>query len=161
MFVAALLFYGLCAIVIAFTLLQIFYWHIMCPCTRGRKTSVLMGRRLLLPGGNTGIGFETSKNLFRRGARVIMICLDQGQGEEAVKELKQEFRGIKNVGQASAKQIDLASLVSVRLCIKELIAEERRIDLLVYIISISHINVLISVFRGSYVYGGTQDRRRF
>jgi retinol dehydrogenase-12 len=131
MFVAAFLFYGLCAFVIALTLLQLFYWHIMCPMYKGAPKKRLNGQTAVVTGGNTGIGFETSKDLFRRGARVIMLCQDQGQGEDAVAELKQEFRGVKNIGQAAAKQIDLASLESVRVCAKELMAEERRIDLLV------------------------------
>jgi retinol dehydrogenase-12 len=131
MIVTALLFYGLCAFFIALTLLQLFYWHIMCPMYKGAPNKRLDGQTAVITGGNTGIGFETSKDLFRRGARVIMLCQNRGQGEDAVEELEHEFRGDKNIGQASAKEINLASLESVRVCAKELIAEERRIDLLV------------------------------
>jgi NAD(P)-dependent dehydrogenase (short-subunit alcohol dehydrogenase family) len=45
---------------------------------KGAQNKCLDGQAAVVTGGNTGIGFETSKNLFRRGARVIMLCLDQG-----------------------------------------------------------------------------------
>jgi NAD(P)-dependent dehydrogenase (short-subunit alcohol dehydrogenase family) len=131
MFVATLLFYCICASFITLIFMQLFYWHIRCPLYKGAPNKRLDGQTAVVTGGNTGIGFETSKDLFRRGARVIMLCQDQVQGDDSVKQLMQEFRSVKNVGQAAAKHIDLASLESVRVCAKELIAEENRIDLLI------------------------------
>jgi NAD(P)-dependent dehydrogenase (short-subunit alcohol dehydrogenase family) len=145
MCVVSFLFYGLCAILIALALLQIYYWHIMCPIYKEAPNKRLEGQTAVVTGGNTGMGFETSKDLFQRGARVIMLCHDQRKGEVAVKELKQEFWGVKNVGQVSAKHLDLASLKNIRVCAKELAEDEKRIDLLVLNAGTAHTKTVRSI----------------
>tara|TARA_Y100001968_G_scaffold281848_1_gene279357 strand:+ start:120 stop:344 length:225 start_codon:yes stop_codon:yes gene_type:complete len=44
-------------------------------------------KNFLITGANSGIGFETTKFLLKKGATVIMCCRDLIKGERAKKEL--------------------------------------------------------------------------
>jgi len=50
----------------------------------------LNGREALITGGAMGIGFEIAKAFVRNGARVIMVNRKEEQGQEAIKEIKEE-----------------------------------------------------------------------
>ena len=52
----------------------------------------LDGKTSLITGGNTGMGYETTKELARRGARVIMLCHELKEGEKVAKQINDEFR---------------------------------------------------------------------
>ena len=67
------------------------------------------GRRILVTGGNSGIGWYAALELARKGAHVILASRDQARGERAVEMLRRE------VHRASAEfaPLDLASLASV------------------------------------------------
>lgn len=54
------------------------------------EPSGMSGRVCMVTGSNRGIGKATALGLARRGATVVMVCRDQGQGEAAVAELKVE-----------------------------------------------------------------------
>ena len=43
----------------------------------------LDGKIVIITGANTGIGFETTLNLAKRGAKIIMACRDAGRAENA------------------------------------------------------------------------------
>jgi NAD(P)-dependent dehydrogenase (short-subunit alcohol dehydrogenase family) len=68
------------------------------------------GRRVVITGANSGIGFEAAKGLARKDAEVVMACRSTERGESAAKELRQE------IGDADVvvEELDLASLDSVR-----------------------------------------------
>jgi len=68
------------------------------------------GRRVLITGANSGIGYYTALELARKGAHVLLGCRDQGKGERALARIRAE------VPAASAEVVllDLASLASVR-----------------------------------------------
>ena len=51
----------------------------------------LDGKTAVVTGGNTGIGFETTKDLARRGARVLMLCLHKHEAEDAMKRIEAEL----------------------------------------------------------------------
>ena len=68
------------------------------------------GKTVIVTGANTGIGKETALDLAKRGARVIMACRDLKKGETALNDIV-EKTGSKNV---VLKQLDLASLKSIR-----------------------------------------------
>ena len=38
------------------------------------------------------MGFETTKDLARRGARVVMLCLRKDEAEDAMKRIEAELR---------------------------------------------------------------------
>ena len=52
----------------------------------------LEGKTALVTGGNTGMGYETTRELARRGARVIMLCLDAEEGRRVAQQINQEFK---------------------------------------------------------------------
>ena len=45
------------------------------------------GKTVVLTGANTGIGKQTTLELAKRGARVVMACRDMERGEAARTEL--------------------------------------------------------------------------
>ncbi|CAO2605053.1 Retinol dehydrogenase 14 [Lemmus lemmus] len=85
------------------------------------------GKTVLITGANSGLGRATAAELLRLGARVIMGCRDLGRAEEAAGG--QEPDATK--GQLVVKELDLASLRSVRAFCQELLQEEPRLDVLI------------------------------
>ena len=84
------------------------------------------GKRVIVTGANSGIGFHTAFELARAGAEVILACR-RGKGPEARKRIIDELPGAR----VSAAELDLASLASVRAFASAQLAENRAIDLLV------------------------------
>jgi NAD(P)-dependent dehydrogenase (short-subunit alcohol dehydrogenase family) len=68
------------------------------------------GRRALITGGNSGIGFHAGLELARKGAHVLLASRDKARGEEALARLRVE---VPNAN-AEVVLLDLASLASVR-----------------------------------------------
>jgi NAD(P)-dependent dehydrogenase (short-subunit alcohol dehydrogenase family) len=70
----------------------------------------LSGRRAIVTGATSGLGYVTARELARRGAEVVLACRDAGRGEAAVAALRQEMPGARLAMQC----LDLASLASIR-----------------------------------------------
>ncbi|XP_067456345.1 retinol dehydrogenase 13 isoform X2 [Thunnus thynnus] len=87
----------------------------------------LDGKTVLITGANTGIGRETSRDLARRGARVVMACRDLTRAEQAAEEIR---RSTGN-GNVVIRHLDLASLYSVRQFAKDFLDSEDRLDILI------------------------------
>lgn len=68
------------------------------------------GRRVLLTGGNSGIGFETARELARKGAEIILPARSAAKAEDAVNRIRQEIPSATLVPAV----LDLASQASVR-----------------------------------------------
>ncbi len=70
----------------------------------------LAGKRVLITGANSGIGYHAALKLARKGAHVVFACRDQGRGEAAIARLHADSPG----AHAELFIVDLASLASVR-----------------------------------------------
>ncbi|WP_030910573.1 oxidoreductase [Streptomyces sp. NRRL F-5126] len=80
------------------------------------------GRIAVVTGANSGLGLVTATQLARHGAHVVLAVRDTGAGREAA-------RGIG--GEVEVRELDLASLASVRAFAEKLAADHPAIDLLV------------------------------
>ncbi|XP_037075975.1 retinol dehydrogenase 11-like [Pollicipes pollicipes] len=89
----------------------------------------LEGKTVVITGANTGIGKEAARDLYGRGARVIMAVRTVSRGEAAREEI--EAAAETGAGQLEVRQLDLESLESVRRCAEELNAAVEKIDLLI------------------------------
>lgn len=87
----------------------------------------LDGKTVLITGANGGIGKETSKDLARRGARVVMACRDLTRAERAAEEIRRST-GNSNV---VIRHLDLASTHSIRQFAKDFLDSEERLDILI------------------------------
>jgi NAD(P)-dependent dehydrogenase (short-subunit alcohol dehydrogenase family) len=68
-----------------------------------------VGRRALITGANSGIGYHTALELARKGAHVLLACRDNNKGDAALARLLAEVPGAS----AEVVLLDLASLESV------------------------------------------------
>lgn len=87
----------------------------------------LDGKTVIVTGANTGIGRETALDLACKGARVILACRNFKKAKLAAEEIK-NATGNKNV---IVKELDLASLKSVRSFAEDVQQSEERLDILV------------------------------
>jgi NAD(P)-dependent dehydrogenase (short-subunit alcohol dehydrogenase family) len=85
------------------------------------------GRRMLITGSNTGIGFATAKLFAQSGASIVLACRNAKKGTEALSRLRMLVPGVD----ASLLQLDLASLDSVRKAGETMLASRHGIDVLV------------------------------
>jgi NAD(P)-dependent dehydrogenase (short-subunit alcohol dehydrogenase family) len=68
------------------------------------------GRRILITGGNSGIGYEAALELARRGAEVVMPARSLEKANDAITRIRREVSDAK----LTPGVLDLASLASVR-----------------------------------------------
>ena len=92
-----------------------------------KSKATLDGKTVIITGGNTGIGKETAIDLAKRNARVIIACRSEEKGKKAEVDIRRES-GSSNV---HFRKLDLASFESIRNFVKEVLAEETRIDILI------------------------------
>lgn len=85
------------------------------------------GRRILITGANSGIGYDAALELARRGANVVLACRDRAKGEVALAALRKEIPS----ADAELAQLDLALLASVRDFAASELNRQRPLDLLI------------------------------
>lgn len=68
------------------------------------------GKRIVITGGNSGIGFETARNLSREAGEIILVCRNKVKAAEAQHSLQKEHPGT----QVSVVISDLSSPRSIR-----------------------------------------------
>ncbi|KAJ7064334.1 hypothetical protein C8F01DRAFT_1219220 [Mycena amicta] len=86
----------------------------------------LSGRVILVTGGNSGIGYETVKQLLLKNATVYLAARSPDKAAQAIEKLAQETNGKRAVFLC----VDLADLVSVRRAAEEFLKKEERLDVL-------------------------------
>jgi NAD(P)-dependent dehydrogenase (short-subunit alcohol dehydrogenase family) len=88
-------------------------------CSTGEKSMTrwtaanippLNGKIAIVTGANSGLGFQTARQLARHGARVILACRDLNKGTEAARQIQELAPGAT----LEVAELDLASLASVR-----------------------------------------------
>ena len=83
------------------------------------------GRRFLITGANSGVGYSAAVELAKRGAVVVMACRDRRRAEASLKKLQVDAAGPESAaGEASVVELDLASLDSVRRVAEAEVASE-------------------------------------
>lgn len=85
------------------------------------------GRRVILTGANSGIGFPAALELARHGATVILASRDPHKGTAAVERIRTEIPS----GDVTFSQLDLASLESIRAFAARELASGQPLDLLI------------------------------
>lgn len=85
------------------------------------------GRVAVVTGANGGLGLETTRELARKGALVVMGERDQEKGERAVAELRAEISDAR----LELRSLDLASLASVNAFAGMMVDEHSVVDLLI------------------------------
>ena len=86
----------------------------------------LSGRIVVVTGGNSGIGYEASRELARKGAHVVLACRDPGRAEEARAKLAAE----RPEARLEVMDLDLSSLASVRAFAQRFLERHSRLDVL-------------------------------
>jgi NAD(P)-dependent dehydrogenase (short-subunit alcohol dehydrogenase family) len=87
----------------------------------------LTGRTALVTGANSGLGFWTSVELARKGARVLMACRNPDRASAAMSRLLAQVP----VATAELVALDLASLASVEKATLDVASRTDALDLLV------------------------------
>jgi dehydrogenase/reductase SDR family protein 12 len=86
----------------------------------------LSGRRCLVTGANSGIGYETALALADLGAEVVLLCRNRARGEHAAQEIR-EATGNSRV---FTESVDMSDLGSIRAAAKRL--SSGSVDVLVH-----------------------------
>jgi len=87
----------------------------------------LAGKTAIVTGSNTGIGYETALDLYKKGAKVYVACRSEEKALKAIETMKDVAEG----GELIFEKLDLASLKSVKLFADKINSAESRLDLLV------------------------------
>eukprot|EP00731_Ephydatia_muelleri_P016736 Em0009g1160a len=103
----------------------------------GAKPSVtqvdLTGRVALVTGGNTGIGYETSKALALMGAHVIIACRSEQRATEALHRMREEVTRESPAKQINVEymQLDLGSFESTKKFVSDFKGKGLRLHILI------------------------------
>src|SRR4051794_8857825 len=85
------------------------------------------GRRALITGGNSGIGYWTALELARKGATVVLAVRDTARGNAAAERIRTAVPGTE----VEVLPLDLASFESVRSAAETELARNAALDLLI------------------------------
>ncbi|HEY6374907.1 MAG TPA: SDR family NAD(P)-dependent oxidoreductase, partial [Edaphobacter sp.] len=86
-----------------------------------------VGKRVLITGANSGIGFHAALKLARKGATIMLACRNRQRGEYALDRLRTEAPGVHT----ELVLLDLASLQDVREFAARELAHHRPLHVLI------------------------------
>ena len=87
----------------------------------------LKGKTFLITGATSGTGFEASKILASKGAKVVMLNRNPKKSEDVIATIKQELGNVD----VTFIRLDLGELASVRKAAEEVLETVPRIDALI------------------------------
>ncbi|NKQ36641.1 MAG: SDR family oxidoreductase [Chloroflexi bacterium] len=85
------------------------------------------GKVIVVTGANSGLGYETSLALARKGAHVVLACRNMEKGETAVTQICRQLPDAS----LELMPLDLADLASIRRFAGEFQANHDRLDVLI------------------------------
>lgn len=102
------------------------------------RLGTLAGKTYVITGANAGAGFQASRILLSKGAKVLMLNRSAERSAAAVADLKREFGDGAEVGFV---RMDLSDLASVRKAAEQVLATVPRIDALICNAAIAQVPV--------------------
>ena len=88
----------------------------------------LRGKRILVTGVSAGLGVETARVLAAHGAQVVGAARDLDKAQRTTEVVREQAA---NGGSLELVELDLANLSSVRACADALVADGRRLDVVI------------------------------
>ncbi|XP_066905143.1 retinol dehydrogenase 14 [Halyomorpha halys] len=102
------------------------YLSITCGVCFSKKD--MNGKTVIVTGANSGIGMETTLDLAKRGARVIMACRNMIEATKVRNTIAREAKNDNVV----VRKLDLSSVQSIREFATEINWREPRLDVLIH-----------------------------
>lgn len=87
----------------------------------------LTGKVVIVTGANSGIGYETAKELARKGAQTILACRNMNKAQKALEQILSEIPDAS----VEIMQLDLASQKSIHTFVDTFKAKYDRLDMLI------------------------------
>jgi NAD(P)-dependent dehydrogenase (short-subunit alcohol dehydrogenase family) len=84
-----------------------------CPREYLDNSTLLKDKVAIVTGANLGIGYQTTKGLYKMGAHVILACRDETKANNAIESIKKECSKDAISGSLDFMHIDLSDLASV------------------------------------------------
>ncbi|MFQ5666791.1 MAG: SDR family NAD(P)-dependent oxidoreductase, partial [Candidatus Binatia bacterium] len=86
----------------------------------------LEGKTIVVTGGNSGLGYEAALQFARKGAHVVLACRDVGKAHAAIAAITAAHPRAS----VEAKQLDLASLATIRAFAEDFRGQHRDLHVL-------------------------------
>ncbi|MDF1667851.1 MAG: oxidoreductase [Planctomycetota bacterium] len=87
----------------------------------------LKNKRIVITGGNSGIGFDTARVCAEKGAELVLACRNLGKADEAAQKIRQ----LLPKASVTTMALDLSRQKSIRDFAKRFIADYKSLDVLV------------------------------
>lgn len=88
----------------------------------------LTGKIAIVTGGNTGIGYETVKALYEKGANVTLTARDEKKAKDAIEKIKSET---KAAGNLEIGILNLANFAQIKTFASEFKDKHNQLDILI------------------------------
>ncbi|KAG1685679.1 hypothetical protein DVH05_007803 [Phytophthora capsici] len=89
------------------------------------------GKLVVITGANSGIGYQASLELARKGADVVLACRSEARGKQAEKEIREALASTPDSGSVKFMMLDVSDLGSVQKFADEFKATHDRLDILI------------------------------